>query len=143
MPPMPGLPPPTLRITNCSARPMVELARLPWPSAFLSVFMPMRRRIGPFTITIGPENHSVHSRPCILNVSVHAASTAASTTGKYSGLQPAMTAFTATFSTVHSASVGGTTAMISSGARVVAANMAATRASVGGTTGNPSDQPRS
>ena len=43
----------------------------------------------------------------MLNSSVHAASTAASTTGRYSGRQPAITAFTATFSTVHSTRSGG------------------------------------
>ena len=38
--------------------------------------------------------------PCRLNDGSHAASTAASTTGKYSGRQPAMTALIAIFSTV-------------------------------------------
>ena len=79
----------------------------------------------------------------MLNVSVHAASTAASTTGRYSGLQPASTALIATFSTVHSTRSGGTTATMSSGARSVPSSMRSTRASVGGTTGSPSLQPRS
>ena len=42
----PGRPPPTLRMTSCSARPIVELARLPWPSALTPEFMPMRAAIG-------------------------------------------------------------------------------------------------
>ena len=54
----------------------------------------------------------------MLNSSVHAASTAASTTGRYSGRQPAITALIATFSTVHSTRSGGTTATTSSGRAV-------------------------
>ena len=46
------------------------------------------------------------SRPCRAKASVHAASTAASTTGRCSGRQPAITALTATFSTVHVDEVG-------------------------------------
>ena len=103
----PGRPPPTLRITSCSARPIVALARLPWPERVARrEFMPIAPAIGPFTTTSGPENHVVASRPCMLNSSVHAASTAASTTGRYSGRQPAITALIATFSTVHVDEVG-------------------------------------
>src|SRR4029453_3794756 len=79
----------------------------------------------------------------MLNRSVHAASTAVITTGRYSGLHPASTALMATFSTVHSTRSGGTTATTSSGARVVPVSMRATRSGVGGTTGRPSPQPRS
>ena len=43
----PGRPPPTLRTTSCSARPIVALARLPCPSTLTPVFMPMRAAIGP------------------------------------------------------------------------------------------------
>ncbi len=50
----PGTPPPTLRTVSCSARPMVALARLPWPSALMPEFMPMARAIGPLTMTTGP-----------------------------------------------------------------------------------------
>ena len=98
---------------------------------------------GPLTMTTGPTGIVVASRPCMLNSSVHAASTAASTTGRYSGRHPAITALTATFSTVHSTRSGGTTATTSSGARVVPASIRSTRSSVGGTTGRPSVQPRS
>ncbi len=122
---------------------MVELARLPWPRAFLRAFIPISLRIGPLTITTGPENHRVHSRPWMLNRSVQAASTAASTTGRYSGLQPAITALIATCSTVTGTSAGGTTATTSCGSRLVPSSIRRTRASVGGTTGRPSVQPRS
>ena len=76
-------------------------------------------------------------------LSSSAASTAASTTGMYSGLQPAITALTATFSTVQGWRLGGARPSTSPGSRVVPSSMASTRASVGGTTGRPSDQPRS
>ena len=78
----PGMPPPTLRITSCSARPIVALARLPWPSALPPLFMPMRFAIGPLTMMTGPENHSVASRPCMENRGSSAVSITASTTGK-------------------------------------------------------------
>ena len=55
----------------------------------------------------------VASSPCMLNSSEQAASTAASTTGRYSGLQPAITALIATFSTVTSFRSGGTIATTS------------------------------
>ena len=78
----------------------------------------------------------------MLNSSVQAASTAASTTGRYSARQPASTALTATFSTVQGTWSGGTTATTSSGARRVPSSMRRTRASVGATTGSPSVHPR-
>ena len=79
----------------------------------------------------------------MLNSSVHTASTALKTTGRYSGRHPAMTALIATFSTVAGARLGGTVATTSSGSRDVPWSMASTRVSVGGTTGSPSVQPRS
>ena len=85
---------------------MVRFARLPWPRALPPLFIPIRRAIGPLTMTNGPENQVVANRPCMLNSSVQAASTAARTTGRYSGRHPAMTALTATFSTVHSTRSG-------------------------------------
>ena len=53
------------------------------------------------------------------NSSRQAASTAARTTGRYSGLQPAMTALIATFSMVHGTLSGGMMPMNSAGERVV------------------------
>jgi hypothetical protein len=79
----------------------------------------------------------------MLNVSVQTASSAAITTGKYSGLHPAITALTATFSTVTGARLGGTIATTSRGSRRVPVSIHITRSGVGGTTGNPSVSPRS
>ena len=65
-------------------------------------------------------------------------------TGKYSGRAPAITAFTATRSTVYSQAsrkwVGRIRPTTSSGRRLVPASMAATRSSVGSTMGRQSVQ---
>jgi hypothetical protein len=61
----------------------------------------------------------------------------------YSGLQPAITALIATFSTVQDARLGGISPTTSSGLRSVPPSMRRMRSSVGGTTGRPSVQPRS
>ena len=114
---------------------------MPWPSTLPPEFMPMALRIGPLTMITGPTGIVVASTPWMLNSSVHAASSAARITGMYSGFAPAITALTATFSTVHSTRSGGTTATTSSGARVVPVSIRSTRASVGATTGRPSVQP--
>ena len=79
--------------------------------------------------------------PCMLNSSVQTASTAAITTGRYSGLHPAITALMAIFSTVTGAMLGGTMATMSCGARGVPASMRITRSAVGGTSGRPSLKP--
>ncbi len=79
----------------------------------------------------------------MVNSGSSAASSTPSTIGMYSGLQPAITALIATFSTVHGAMLGGMLPTISSGLRSVPANMRRMRSSVGGTTGRPSVQPRS
>lgn len=83
----------------------------------------------------------VASTPCILNCSVVIASTAAMTTGRYPGLQPAITALIATFSTVTGARFGGTTPMTSCGSRFVPPSIRSTRSGVGGMTGRPSVRP--
>src|SRR5207247_417816 len=70
------------------------------------------------------------------------ARTLASTTGKYSGRQPAITAFAATFSTVTVPWSGSMRPRTSSGAHVAPRSIASTSASVGGTTGRPSVQAR-
>ena len=103
----------------------------------------MRRRTGPLTITTGPTGMVVASTPWALNSSVHAASTAASTTGRYSGRQPASTALIATFSTVHSTRSGGTTATMSSGGRRVPASIAQHARLRRRHDGSPSVHPRS
>src|SRR5437867_3014491 len=126
-----------LRMTSWSARPIAALARLPWPSALPLAFMPMRRRAGPLTMTTGPTNIVVARTPCIAKASSSTASTAASTTGRYSGLQPAITALIAIFSTVAAASAGGTGPHTSCGARPVASTARRTRAPLRGTTRGP------
>ena len=105
--------------------------------------MPIRREIGPFTKISGPENARVQRSPCIANSGSSAAFMAPSSTGKYSGRQPAITALTAAFSTVQGTRFGGINPIISSAFRVVPANIRATLKSVGGVTGRPSVQPRS
>ena len=79
----------------------------------------------------------------ISNFGSASASTAATTTGKYSGRQPAITAFVASFSRVASPFFGGSTATTSFAGFPYAASIAATRSWVGGTIGSPSVQPRS
>ena len=120
----PGRPPPTLRTMSCSARPIVALARLPWPSALTPLFMPIALAAGPLMMTSGPEKCVVQSRPCSTNSGSSAASSTPSTTGMYSGLQPAITALIATFSTVQGARLGGISPTTSSGLRVGAAQHA-------------------
>ena len=68
-------------------------------------------------------------------------STAATTTGMYSGLHPAITALIATFSAVIATWRLVMKATSCCGSSPAASSMAMTRASVGGTTGSPSVQP--
>src|SRR5262249_55580311 len=67
--------------------------------------------------------------------------TAATTTGKYTGAQPAITALTASFAIVVAPQRGGIAPSDDDGSRSTAASICATRASVGGTMGNPSVPP--
>ena len=68
---------------------------------------------------------------------------AARTSGKYSGKQPAITALAAIFSTVATPFNGGMTPTGASAFMPLAANIFSTAANVGGKTGKPSVQPRS
>src|SRR5438270_12528587 len=68
---------------------------------------------------------------------------AATTIGKYSGLQPAMTALVAAFSTVHSIFVAEIEMSTSSGLRRTVPMNCETTSGRGGTIGKPSVQPRS
>src|SRR6059036_2251896 len=61
-------------------------------------------------------------------------------TGKYSGLQPAITALTASVAIVASPQRGGIGPSETDGSRSLKASICATRSSVGGTMGNPSVQ---
>src|SRR5450631_704631 len=101
-------------------------------------FIPISLRIGPLTTTIAADELEVEPRADTSDAA------SARITGKYSGLAPAMTAFTATFSTVYSQATRNSTGCrwptISSGARLVWASMAATRFCVGNTIGSLSVQ---
>ncbi|PYM16005.1 MAG: hypothetical protein DMD81_13615 [Candidatus Rokuibacteriota bacterium] len=67
--------------------------------------------------------------------------TAVTTTGKYAGRQPAMTALTASVRIVASPQRGGIGPSETSGSRSVAASIRATRSPVGATMGRPSVHP--
>ena len=84
------------------ARPMVALARLPGPNRFAPEFMPISSATGPLTITSTAAPPWLDEGAMRLNSGSSIASVAASTTGKYSGRQPAMTAFAAVLATVTS-----------------------------------------
>ncbi len=77
--------------------------------------MPIARVPGPLATITGPTGIVVARTPWMLNSSLHTASTAVSTHGRYSGRQPAITAAIATFSTVTSARSGGTVATTAAG----------------------------
>ena len=95
-----GLAPPTFSNRSRTARPMVALALKPGPSVPRPLFNPIVSRTGPFTISNGDTGLVVVCSPWMLNDGSVIAWTAAINTGIYSGRQPAMTAFTAIFSTV-------------------------------------------
>ena len=140
----PGRPPPTLRMTSCSARPIVALARLPGPERVDAVVHADR----PGDRTVDDEDRAAEPRgreqPVHVElVGARALDARRAPPGRYSGRQPAITALIATFSTVHSTRSGGASTTTSSAARVVPASMRTTRSGVGGTRGRPSDQPRS
>src|SRR5207244_5621547 len=78
------------------ARPIVALGWLYGPRAPVPAFMPISRRIGPLTTAM----HATALEELPRAVTPVAAS--ARITGRYSSRAPAITAFTATFSTVYS-----------------------------------------
>ena len=53
----PGRPPPMLRTINCTARPMVMLARLPCPNTLTPLFIPIARVPGPLQIKHRADRH--------------------------------------------------------------------------------------
>ena len=141
--PVPGSPPPTFIRTRRTARPIVTLARAPWPKALYPALSPISRAIGPFTTRSGATGCVVAWIESRLKAGSASASMAARSTGKYSGRQPAITAFTAIRSTVASPCRGGRTPTTSRGSRSAKPRNSRTAASVGGTIGSPSVQPRS
>ena len=82
------------------ARPIVAFARWPGPKTPAPQLTSRRARTGPLRMTSGEVALVVPDWPCRLKAGSQAASTIASTAGKYSGRQPAITALTASFSTV-------------------------------------------
>src|SRR5215510_10904074 len=104
----------------------------------MAVFIPISRRIGPLT------TDSVANDVLLLDLADIPLAASARITGRYSGRAPAMTAFTATFSTVNSQysrpEVGRRRPTTSSGGRLVPVSIRATRSSVGNTMGRKSAQ---
>src|SRR6185369_12909880 len=86
---------PMLRNARFTARPIAAFARLPGPSTLPSTFMPSSATMGPLTITIGHADPVVVATPIRLNSGAASALTAAPTTGRYAGRQPAITALIA------------------------------------------------
>src|SRR5207253_4899994 len=82
---------------NRVVRPMVAFARLALASALCVAFMPIAFRIGPLTTMNGALPPVEAETPCSPYAVSHSARTTASTTGMYSGRQPAITAAIATF----------------------------------------------
>jgi hypothetical protein len=101
-------------------------------------FIPISFRIGPLTTT------TFAIEVVLLDRAVTPLAASARMTGKYSGRAPAITAFTATFSTVNSQNsrkeVGRNRPTTLSGLWLVPLSIAATRSSVGKVTGRKSVQ---
>src|SRR5580692_10113299 len=104
----PGLAPAMLSSIRPSARPIVALGRQPWPKQLEPQLMPSSCRIGPLTMTMGAQECVVASVPCRLYSGSSTPRIAAVTTGKYSGLQPAITALAARLCKVGTIWRGGT-----------------------------------
>ena len=106
-------------------------------------FIPISAAIGPLTTAHSAAPPVLVSTVCRLNAASNIASSAATTTGKYSGLQPAITALIAAFSSVTPRPRAGRKPISSSGSVApTSSSIASTRAGVGGTIGRPSVQPR-
>src|SRR5207245_10186244 len=89
-------------------------------------------RAGPLTMKMGATASVVPEIPTRSNASSHIARTAATTTGMYSGRQPAITALIAIFSIVARPLAGATLAMSSSARRSDAAIIGSASARGGG-----------
>ena len=129
-----------MRTISPMARAIVAFARNPGPNTPPSQLISRRERTGPLT-TMSGHGPLVDCQAPRADRSRFTASHAASTTGKYSGLQPAMIAFAAAWATVMLRPRCGAVPMISSGSRAVVARNASTPERVAGTTGSPSVQP--
>ena len=103
--------------------------------------MPNSVATGPFMINTWAAPPMVAAFPARLNSCRNADLTDATTTGKYSGRQPAITALMANFSRVTLEFLGCIIPSEVSGSPPKAESIARTDRSVGGTTGRPSVQP--
>src|SRR4051812_41098393 len=101
---------------------------------------PSSSTASPCTITMAATGWVVACTPRRLTSGRRRARTAATTTGKTGGGQPAMTALTATVRAVATPKRGATVPSTSSGLPPWAPSMASTRPGVGATTGRPSPQ---
>ena len=138
-----GLRPRPLIAPSLIARPTVALARNPDPHT-------LPRELNPSSVRFGPnrtENGAVPVVDCQIDrltmPSFMNASHAASTTGKYSGRQPASAALIAASRTVSALLRCGIGISTSAGSRAVVARNSSRYDAVTGTTGSPSVQPRS
>src|SRR6266545_2740265 len=132
-----------LRITRRTARPIAGAGPDAPPKQPVSNGIDNSWRAGPFTNTPGTTHDVVVFSAKRLNAGSAMASIAAHNSGIDAAGAPAMTAFTATFSTVQRPLRGGSSARHSSGKRPDATRCARTRSSVGGTSGRPSPHPAS
>src|SRR5262245_32488427 len=88
----PGTAPPTLRITKLTARTIVAFARDSGPNTAGPELMSRARRTGPLTIVRTAKLLVLEIGPISPKRESATASTAAITTGRYSGRHPAITA---------------------------------------------------
>ena len=100
--PRPGCAPPMLSSTSRIARPIEAFAGKAGPKQPLPEWMPSSLAIGPLTTIVSATGCVVAFSPATLCASSRIACTAASTTGKTRGSQPAIAALAATPSTVTS-----------------------------------------
>ena len=135
----PEMPPPRFNSISRIARPIDALARKPGPKQPLPPCNPIFRAYGPSTIMSGAALPMVPCTPFRLSSSRSMSAMPPSTTGRYSGLHPAISAWIATARTVAISIAGGMGPITSAGSRRVPWSIRCTRSSVGVTTGNPSD----
>ncbi len=136
-----GLRPRPLIAPSLMARPIVALARNPEPQTLPRALKPSAVRSGPKST----ENGAVPVVDCQIDLvtmpSWRKASHAASTTGRYSGRQPASAALSAASRTVRFLFRCGIGTSTSSGSLAVVARNSSRYDGVTGTTGRPSVQP--
>ncbi len=136
-----GATPNALRSISPSARGIVAFGRKPAAKIPPVQLMASSGRIGPL-ITISGAGPLVDCQPPPLAArSRITASQEASTSGKYSGRQPAIAALIAAVLTVHSRPRWSIRHSTSSGSRLVRARNWSSRGCDAGTTGRPSVQP--